>query len=143
MNKKEFTNKFYDLFEEAEKELGEKEAFRALGDMVELLDLLTVADMIRNDYDPCLNKESFVNNQYAEGNENAGFVSLTSILKTVEEIINCDESYGDFKFQQFVREETKEEKKIRVEEGGSYYVDYYVDNDIVAKEELNIQFELE
>lgn len=137
----ETLNKIQELLLETDSKLGYMESLAILSSIVRDYDLETASNLIKMDCEPCLTKSILDNYMYSEGNEEAGFMPLSDLLSSVEEIINCDENnyyHDEVKFQYFVREETPEEME---ENGHSGYVDWYTVDENVDIEKLNIQFE--
>lgn len=128
------------ILDEIEMSLGRKEMLNVLATLVEDNDLRTASNLIRKDCEPYLDKSQLVENQYSEGNEEAGYIELATALEFVEEVLNCDDSeYGDVEFQYFVRLETEEEIE---ENGRDKNVIWFTKDDKVKIEDLQIQFEM-
>ena len=118
-----------------------EEALKILAEIItDDYELSVAGHMIKKDCEPYLSKEDFLEHQYSEGNEEAGFIDLVDILGFVEEIVNCqDENYGDIEFQYFVREETEEELE---EEGHDKNVTWFTEDESIDMKKLQIQFEM-
>ena len=137
----ETLNKINDLLIEMDKQLGENQSLEILSSIVRDYDLITASNLIKMNCDPYLAKSILEDRTYNEGNENAGFISLTSLLESIEEIINCDDDcIGEVKFQHFVRRETEEEME---ENGHGSSVDWYTIDENIDIKKLNVQFEFE
>ena len=119
--------------------LENEEALKIMSEILdEEFDLKFASKIVLNGYEPYLTKDNLIEHQYGEGNEECGFVDLNSVLKLAEEVLNCDEEYGDVEFQYFVRYETEEEK----EEEGHSDIDWLTRDTSVDIKDLNIQFEI-
>lgn len=128
------------LLENVEKELGREDALKILSSIVKEHDLYTASNLIEKDCEPFLTKSVLIDNQYTEGNEEAGYIDLVMALECVEEVLNCDDSeYGDVKFQYFVRAETDEEAKENEHDDRCIW---YVKDERVEIKDLQIQFEM-
>lgn len=138
----ETLKKIEDLLIETDSKLGDTQSLGMLSSIVRDYDLITASNLIKMNCDPYLTKSMLEDKTYSEGNEEAGFISLKSLLESVEEIINCDDDYciGGVKFQYFVRPETEDEME---EEGHSDFVEWYTADENIDIEKLNIQFEFE
>lgn len=139
----ETLNTINDLLIEIDEKLGQSQSLEILSSIVNDYGLNTASNLIKADCEPHLMKSTFEDNIYSEGNDQAGFVSLKSILNAVEKVVNCDVNcYNDydFKFQYFVRPETEAEMK---EENHDDSVDWYAIDENADVNKLNIQFEMQ
>jgi len=120
--------------------LDRKESLQLLSDILDKeFDLKTASNIIKEDCEPYLRKLMFEDNFYDEGNEDNGFIELKTILKAVEEIVNCDDYLsGNINFAHFVRPETEEESK---ENGHGNSVDWWCKDDTLDINKLYIGFE--
>jgi len=122
--------------------LDRKDALQLLGEILHKeYDLRTVSNMVKGDCDSNLNKLMFENLFFEEGNENEGYVGLRTILDTVEEIVNCDDSISaNINFNCFVRPEDEDEK---IENGhdGDDSIEYWTVDDRVNIDNLYVHFE--
>lgn len=138
----ETLKKIEDLLIETDSKLGNMQSLEILSSIVRDYDLITASNLIKMNCDPYLTKSILEDRMYGEGNEEAGFISLTSLLESVEEIINCDDSdIGEVKFQYFVRPETSEEAEENEHDESD--ATWYIKDDNIDIEKLNIQFEFE
>ncbi len=128
-----------EVLEEIEDKLGKKDCLQLLASLVGNYDLDTASNLIKNDCEPSINKATLADNRYSEGNEDARYIDLSSVLGFVEEILNCDDRERDIEFQYFVRPETEEESK---EEGHSTDIMWFKKNDVAQIEDLQIQYEM-
>ncbi len=131
--------KMEEVLEEIEDKLGKKYCLQLLASLVGNYDLDTASNLVKNDCEPSINKATLADNRYSEGNEEAGYIDLSSVLGFVEEILNCDDSERDVEFQYFVRPETEEESK---EEGHSRDILWFKEDDVAKIEDLQIQYEM-
>ena len=120
--------------------LNRKQALQILGDILyKEYDLNTASNIVKEDCDSTLNKITFEDMYFDEGNEEGGFIKLRDILDMIEEIVNCDDYLsGSINFTHFVRRETEEEIK---ENGHSSNVEWWTKDDRVSIDELYIGFE--
>lgn len=117
-----------------------KAALNILSELVgEDYELPTAGSMIKKDCEPWLTKEELVQNSYSEGNTDAGLIDLSLALGLAEEILNCYNEYGDIEFKYFVRRETEEEME---EEGHDENIEWYTEDERIAMEDLQIEFEI-
>lgn len=127
------------IIDELADKLGRKETLRLLSTLVDSYDLRTASNLLLKDCEPHLDKALLAENQYSEGNEDAGYINLTTALGFLEEVLNCDDEYGNVRFQYFVRPETDEEAK---ENGHNDNCIWWVEDTRVKLEDLEIQFEM-
>ena len=122
-----------------ENELGRESVLNILAHLVGEQELYTASNLIKKGYEPGIDKEYLSEQRYSEGNEDAGFIDLSLLLKYAEEILNCDDNknYGDIEFQYFVRKETQEEMK---ENERDENVTWYTEDESKDIEKLQIQF---
>jgi len=120
--------------------LDRKQALQILGDILyKEYDLNTASNIVKEDCESSLNKITFEDMTYDEGNEEGGFVKLKDILEAVEEIINCDDYLSrSINFTYFVRPETEEESEDNSHSSG---VEWWTKDDRVNVNELYIGFE--
>lgn len=139
----ETLNKIQELLLETDSKLGNMESLQILSSIVRDYDLQTASNLIKMDCEPDLTKSLLEDYMYSEGNEEAGFISLSYLLDSIAEVINCDDSnyYNDeIKFQYFVRPETEDEME---ENGHGDSIEWYTADENIDIEKLNIQFEFE
>lgn len=134
----ETTNKILDLLQVVDDKLGEKESLSILSSILSHYDLKTAAMLVKAGCDPCILKRCYEDKHFDEGNEEAGFVSLSEILSDMEEILNCDDSLPDIRFTKFLRLETDEEKE---DEGHSQDVEWFTEDESHNIEDTYIGFE--
>ena len=132
-------NEYNQIVEILEK-LDRKQALQILGDILyKEYDLNTASNIVKEDCDSVLNKITFEDMFYEEGNEEGGFVKLKDILEAVEKIVNCDDYLSrSINFTNFVRPETEEESE---ENGHSSSVEWWTKDDRVSIDELYVGFE--
>jgi len=118
-----------------------EEALKILAEIVDYdYELPLASSLIKKDCDPYLDKEQLIGNQYGEGNENAGYLDLSTVLEFVEEVLNCDDSnFGGVEFQHFVRPETEEETE---EAEHDKNVIWFTEDTSIDMDKLLIQFEI-
>jgi len=133
-------NDKYNQIVEILEKLNRKQALQILGELLDKeYDLCTASNIVKEDCDSNLNKITFEDMFYNEGNEENGFIKLKDILEAVEEIINCDDYLSrSINFTYFVRPETEEESE---ENGHSSNVEWWTKDDRVNIEELYVGFE--
>jgi len=121
--------------------LDRKESLQILGKVLDKeYDLRTASNIVKEDCEPYLNKIMFEDHFYDEGSEDKGFIELKTILKVIEEIVNCDDYLSkSINFTEFVRPETEEESE---ENGHSSGVDWWCKDDILDVNKLYIGFEI-
>jgi len=134
----ETLNKIQDLLQAVDDELGEKESLSILSSILNDYDLQTAAMLVKADCDPCILERCYEDKHFDEGNEEAGFVSLSEILSDMEEILNCDDSLPDIHFTKFLKLETAEEKE---EEGHSQDVEWFTEDESHNIKDTYIGFE--
>jgi hypothetical protein len=126
--------------DEVEMSLGRKEMLNVLATLVEDNDLRTASNLIRKDCEPSLDKSQLAENQYSEGNEEAGYIGLKTALGFVEEVLNCDDrNYGDVEFQYFVRPETDEEAEENEHDDSCTW---FIKDECANIEDLRVQYEM-
>jgi len=130
----------YDQIVEILEKLGRKQALQILGEILDKeYDLRTASNIVKEDCESTLNKITFEDLFFDEGNEESGFVKLKDILEAVEKIVNCDDYLSrNINFTYFVRPETEEESE---ENGYSSSVEWWIKDDRVSIDELYIGFE--
>jgi len=133
-------NDKYNQIVEILEKLDRKQALQILSDILyKEYDLRTTSNIVKEDCDSTLNKLTFEDMFYEEGNEECGFIKLKDILEAVEEIVNCDDYLsGSINFTYFVRPETNEESE---ENGHSSSVEWWCKDDRVNIDELYVGFE--
>ena len=133
-------NNEYNQIVEILEKLDRKQALQILGDILyKEYDLNTASNIVKEDCESSLNKITFEDMTYDEGNEEGGFVKLKDILEAVEEIINCDDYLSrSINFTYFVRPETEEESEDNSHSSG---VEWWTKDDRVNVNELYIGFE--
>lgn len=121
--------------------LSRKEGLKIIAEILdEEYDMRTASKMVAADCDSYLNKMILEDNFYSEGNEEAGFIELKTILKEVEKIINCDDYLsGDIEFECFVRPETPEETE---ENGHNSGVEWWAKDESLEINKLYLQFQV-
>lgn len=134
----ETMDKIQDLLQRVDDELGDKESRLILSNILQDYDLETAANLVKAGCDPCIVKRCYEDKHFDEGNEEAGFVSLSEILSDMEEILNCDDSLSDIHFTKFLRLETDEEKE---EEGHSPDVEWFTEDESRSIKDTYIGFE--
>ena len=132
-------NKYNQIVEILEK-LDRKEALQILGNILDKeYDLRTASNIVKEDCESSLNKITFEDMFFDEGDEDKGFIKLKDILEAVEEIVNCDDYLRrSINFTYFVRPETNEESE---ENGHSSGVEWWCKDDRVNIDELYVGFE--
>jgi len=132
-------NKYNQIVEILEK-LDRKEALQILGNILDKeYDLRTASNIVKEDCESSLNKITFEDMFFDEGDEDKGFIKLKDILKAAEEIVNCDDYLRrSINFTYFVRPETEEESE---ENGHSSSVEWWCKDDRVNIDELYVGFE--
>ncbi len=138
----ETLKKIEELLTETDAKLGQSQSLKILSSIVKDYDLETASNLIKMDCEPCLTKSMVEEHLYSEGNEDAGFISLKTILGSVEDIVNCDNDgfcNHDIKFQYFIRPETEEEME---KENHSNSVNWYTVDESIDVEKLNIQYQM-
>jgi hypothetical protein len=109
----ELANKILNLLVDTDN----KTALNALSQVVREFDLHVASNLIENDLEPSfMTKGSLEECFYSEGNEESGHVNLTAILKVFEQVINCDDTENDIRFEEnlvrrYSQEELEEEGK--------------------------------
>lgn len=118
--------------------LNRETALQIISEILDDYSLYTASKIVKSDKDVDLNKLLFEESFYSEGNEEAGFIKLTTLLNAVEEVVNCDDYIdGDITFEYFVRPETDEENE---ENGHPTGVEWWTQNENVNINDLYIQF---
>ena len=133
-------NEKYNQIVEILDTLNRKQALHILGEILHKeYDLYTASNIVREDCESSLNKLTFEEMYYDEGDDTRGFVKLKDILEAVEEIINCDDYLSrSINFTHFVRRETDDESE---ENGRSSGVEWWTKDDRVDIDRLYIGFE--
>ena len=133
-------NDKYNQIVEILEKLDRKQALQILGEILDKeYDLRTASNIVKEDCDSSLNKITFEDMFFEEGNEESGFIKLKDILEAIEEIVNCDDYLSrNINFTYFVRPETDEEME---ENGHSSSVEWWTKDDRVNIDELYIGFE--
>ena len=133
-------NNEYDQIEEILEKLDRKQALQILGDILDKeYDLRTASNIVKEDCESSLNKITFEDMFFDEGDEDKGFIKLKDILKAAEEIVNCDDYLRrSINFTYFVRPETKEESE---DNGHSSGIEWWTKDDRVSIDELYVGFE--
>lgn len=122
-----------------ENELGRKSVLDMLAYLVKEQELNTASNLIKKDCEPFIDKGCLAEHRYDEGNEDAGYIDLSSILNYAEEILNCDDEYGDVKFEYFVRPENQDEAE---ENKHNDSVTWFVKDESVKIKDLQVQYEM-
>ena len=131
----EILNKLNDILDK----LNRKDALKILGEILSDYDLTTASNLVKADCEPYLTKMCLEDNFYSEGNEEAGFIFLKDILKSVEEVLNCDDYISNsVTFTHFVRQETPEESEEKEHHNG---IEWYIKDESINIDTLKIQFE--
>ena len=130
----------YDQIVEILEKLDRKQALQILGEILDKeYDLRTASNIVKEDCDSALNKLTFEDMTYDEGNDTSGFIKLRDILEAVEEIVKCDDYLNSsINFTYFVRPETKEESE---DNGHSSGIEWWTKDDRVSIDELYVGFE--
>lgn len=118
--------------------LGDAESLSILSKILKDYDLDTAANLVRENCEPSICKWAFEDKHYDEGNEEAGFIELSTILNDYEKILNCDDSGSDIHFKKFIRYETDEEKE---EEGHSSDITWFTEDERRSIEDTYLEFE--
>jgi len=133
-------NNEYNQIVEILEKLNRKQALQILGEILDKeYDLRTASNIVKEDCDSSLNKITFEDMFFDEGNEESGFIKLRDILEAVEEIVKCDDYLNSsINFTYFVRPETKEESE---DNGHSSGIEWWTKDDRVSIDELYVGFE--
>ena len=133
-------NNEYNQIVEILEKLDRKQSLQILGDILDKeYDLNTASNIVKEDCESSLNKITFEDMFYDEGNEEGGFVKLKDILEAVEEIVNCDDYLSkSINFTYFVRPETEEENEENCHGSG---VEWWCKDDRISIEDLYVGFE--
>lgn len=102
------TNKLYDLLDT----VPQQEALNALAEVLSEYGLEVAANLTREFHNPSyMTKQGYEEHHFGEGNEEAGYISLDTVLSEVEQVINCDKGEKEeFSYDKtFVRLQTPEE----------------------------------
>lgn len=126
------------LLLDIDNKLGSKESLLMLSSILKDYDLGTASNLVKANCEPDVCKWVFEDRHFDEGNEEAGFVSLKSILSDYEKILNCDDSNSGIHFTEFVRLETDEEKE---ENGHSLNVEWFTADESHLIKDTYIGFE--
>jgi hypothetical protein len=113
LEKADAINRIYQIIGEYEKVNGQDSALQVLSEILKDYDLSTAANLVKSNCEPDVCKWAFEDGHYDEGNEEAGFIDLKSILSDYEKILNCDDSMPDIHFRKFIRLETMKKRKKR------------------------------
>lgn len=119
-----------------------EECFEILAEVLRECDFPMIAQLVKNEWDS-FSKACLVDDLYSEGDENAGVVSLRSLLNVVEGILKADnDDYicGDISFSDAVRLETDEEKE---ENGHDNGINWYTKDESVNIDEIKIEFNVD
>lgn len=138
MEKCDLSNGIWHLIDEYESEHGRGSALIVLSGILKDYDLDTAANLVKAKCEPDVCKWAFEDRHFDEGNDEAGYIDLKSILNDYEKILNCDDSMSDIHFTQFIRLETDEEKE---EEGHSLDVEWFTVDDRLDINKAVVQFE--
>lgn len=117
-----------DMLEKVEDNLDINDCLKILSTLIKNYDLDTAANLVEHNYEPYLTKGYLEDRFFDEGNEESGYMELSTILETVEKIINCDDYSNDIKFSSFIRLETDEEKE---ENEHSQSVEWFTTDDSI------------
>lgn len=131
---------FDKILELIDKQATRKDKCNLLADLLLEFDFQdNIINFIREDEETLLDKMLLEDRFYSEGNEDAGFIALSTILKGAEEVINYDSSrdYG-ISFECFVRPETEEEAIENKHDNSC--VEWWTEDDRVNIKDLYIQF---
>ena len=133
-------NDKYNQIVEILEKLDRKQALQILGELLDKeYDLRTASNIVKEDCDSSLNKITFEDMFFEEGNEESGFIKLKDILEAIEEIVNCDDYLSkSINFTYFVRPETEDEME---ENGHGSGVEWWCKDDRVNIYELYVGFE--
>lgn len=131
-------NGIWHIIDEYEKVNGQDSGLQILSEILKDYDLCTSANLVKANCEPDVCKWAFEDRHFDEGNDEAGFIDLKSILNDYEKILNCDDSMSDIHFTHFIRLETDEEKE---EEGHSLDVEWYTVDERFDIDKAIVQFE--
>jgi hypothetical protein len=137
LEKCDATNGIWHIIDEYDAEHGKNSSLEVLSSILSNFDLDTAANLVKANCEPFITKNYFEDIHFDKGNEEAGFVSLISLLNDIETVLNCDDSSSDIHFTNFIRLETDEEKE---EEGHSLDVEWLTMDERLDINEAIIQF---
>jgi hypothetical protein len=140
LSKDEAVGKIWDIIDDYEKVNGQDSGLQLLSGILKDYDLDTAANLVKANCEPFLTKNCYEDRRFDEGNEDAGFISLRSLLNDIETILNCDDYSSDIHFSNFIRLETDEEKE---EEGHSLDVEWFTTDERLDIDKAIVQFEEE
>lgn len=129
-------NEISDILSKLDDDFNYDYSLSILADILKDYDLSTASNMVRHNCDPNIAKNCL--DYFDEGNEDSGFINLSSIISDYEEILNCDDSNGDVKIRHAIRLETDEEKE---ENGHNNDVEWFTKDESINIKKIILEFE--